>query len=208
VAPSAKARASDDQAILADVLRSVSPSAAEALAFDLIHRFGSLGSVLSARPAAIARTVPDPRIPALLKSIARATRHAATAKLRKAQCFASLDVVVSFLQASIAYSRRELVLAFHLNGSGHLISEEVVALGSILEAPIYPREIVRRALDLGTASIILAHNHPSGDASPSAADIQATKEIAAATRIFGIDLFDHVIVAGSEWTSLRAEGLI
>lgn len=189
-------------------MRSVSPATAETLSLELIRRFGSLGSVLSARPAAIARTVQDQRISVLLKNITRATRHAATVKLRKAPFFASLDVVVSFLQASIAYSCRELVLAFHLNGSGHLISEEVVALGSIQEAPIYPREIVRRALDLGTASIIVAHNHPSGDASPSPADIQATKEIAAATRIFGIDLFDHVIVAGSEWTSLRAEGLI
>jgi DNA repair protein RadC len=89
-----------------------------------------------------------------------------------------------------------------------LIRDEVMSEGSIDQAAVYVREVIRRAIDLGSVAIILVHNHPSGDPSPSRADIQLTKDIAEAGRRLGIVVHDHIIIGADKHTSLRAAGLI
>ena len=96
----------------------------------------------------------------------------------------------------------------YLDTKNRLIRDEHVADGSIDEAAIHPREVIRRALDLGAASLILVHNHPSGSPEPSRADIQMTQRIAEAGRLLGIEVHDHVIIGREGHVSLRAKGLI
>ena len=95
-----------------------------------------------------------------------------------------------------------------MNTRNQLIRDELMAEGSIDEAPVYAREVIRRAIDLGSSAVILVHNHPSGDASPSKADIDITRAIADAGRRLNISVHDHIIIASGGHTSLRAQGLI
>ena len=93
-----------------------------------------------------------------------------------------------------------------LDSGQRLLRDEIMTRGTLTEAPIYPREIMRRALELGAAGLILAHNHPSGDATPSGADKAMTHRVASAGRELGVTLHDHFIVAGPNWVSFQAEG--
>lgn len=89
-----------------------------------------------------------------------------------------------------------------------LIRDELMGQGSIDQAPVYVREVIRRAIDFGSAALILVHNHPSGDPSPSRADIDVTRAIAEAGKWLGITVHDHIIIGTSGHVSLRAQGLI
>jgi DNA repair protein RadC len=108
----------------------------------------------------------------------------------------------------MAYLPTERLRVMFLNTDNRLIYDETMAEGSVNETPIYPREIMRRSLEVGATALILAHNHPSGDPSPSQGDIDATRRVAAAGNALGIAIHDHVIVARSGWTSFRALGLL
>lgn len=108
----------------------------------------------------------------------------------------------------MAHHAIERVRVLHLNARNMLIRDELMNEGSVDEAPVYVREVVRRAIDLGSAAIILVHNHPSGDPSPSRADIEITRQIAEAGKRLGIAVHDHIIIGTDGHTSLRAQGLI
>lgn len=97
---------------------------------------------------------------------------------------------------------------FLRNTRNLLIRDELVAEGTLDEAPLYTREVIHRALDLGSAALILVHNHPSGDHSPSRADIDLTRQIAAAGKPLGITVHDHLIIGAKGHTSLRAQGML
>jgi DNA repair protein RadC len=98
--------------------------------------------------------------------------------------------------------------ALYLDGKLRLVRDALITEGTVDEAPLYPREIIRRALDCAATGIILVHNHPSGDAYPSAADVEATARLALSARHLGITLHDHLIVARSGWSSFRRMGLL
>ena len=102
----------------------------------------------------------------------------------------------------------ERVRVLHLDTKNRLIRDELIAEGSIDQAAVHVREVIRRAIDLGSAALILVHNHPSGDPSPSRQDIALTREIVDAGRPLGISVHDHVIVGASGHSSLRALGLL
>jgi DNA repair protein RadC len=122
--------------------------------------------------------------------------------------FANSEVVAHYLMLGMSHLRYEQVRVLFLTVRNGLIGDEVVARGTVDQAPIYPREILKRALDIGAAGIVLAHNHPSGDRMPSAADVQASRALRSGGEALGVALLDHLILARSGWTSLRAEGLI
>jgi len=113
-----------------------------------------------------------------------------------------------YLGAVAGGSPREELRILYLDARQHLIRDELLATGTVDAVPIHTREIMRRALELGASGLILAHNHPSGDATPSHSDIAETRRVAQAARTLGIVLHDHVIVARAEWTSMRTMGLI
>jgi DNA repair protein RadC len=115
--------------------------------------------------------------------------------------------LIDYLRADMAHARAERLRVLFLNAQNRLLGETITD-GSINHAPIYPREIIRRALEIGATALILVHNHPSGDPKPSRSDIQATKRIAEAGRTFDICVHDHLIIATSGWASLKMLGLL
>ena len=118
------------------------------------------------------------------------------------------QALLDYLRADMAHHAVERVRVLHLNTKNMLIRDEVMGEGTIDEAPVQVREVIRRALDLGSAALILVHNHPSGDPSPSRADIDLTRAIAAAGKPLGIAVHDHLIMGAHGHVSLRAKGLI
>jgi DNA repair protein RadC len=106
------------------------------------------------------------------------------------------------------HAAREHCKVLFLDVKNQLIADETLAEGTIDQAPVYPREVIRRALELGAPGLVLAHNHPSGDPKPSPADVAITREIQAAAKLMGIVVHDHVIVARSGASSLRQLGLM
>lgn len=122
--------------------------------------------------------------------------------------FASSQAVADYLMLGMSHLRYEQVRVLFLTVRNALIADEVVARGTVDQAPIYPREILKCALDIGAAGIVVAHNHPSGDRTPSAADVRASLALREGGEALGVTLLDHLILARSGWTSLRAEGHI
>lgn len=118
------------------------------------------------------------------------------------------NFLLDYLRADLAALTVERVRILHLNARNMLIRDELMAEGSIDQAVIHVREVMRRALDFGSAALILVHNHPSGDPTPSRADIQLTKQIIEAGRILGISVHDQIIIGANGHSSMRAAGLL
>jgi DNA repair protein RadC len=95
-----------------------------------------------------------------------------------------------------------------LDARNHLLADEALARGTVDHTPVYPREVVKRSLDLHATALILVHNHPSGDPSPSRPDVEMTQEVRDAVRPIGVVVHDHVIVGNGKWLSLRQAGLL
>lgn len=124
----------------------------------------------------------------------------------QAPVLTNLDALLSYLRMEDGHSSHERLRIIFLDTQNRLIADEVFGHGSIDSAPVFPREIVRRALELGAGALILTHNHPSGDPRPSETDLETTRAIAAAATVFSIAVHDHLIVARSGWVSLRRHG--
>jgi DNA repair protein RadC len=179
------------------------------IARDLIKRYGSLAGVLNADPQALAKHAQmGEASAAALKIVALAARRLARSEVQEKPVLASWQALLDYLHIDMAHLTVERVRVLYLNAQNRLIHDEHVCDGSIDEAAIHPREVIRRALDLGAAALILVHNHPSGSPEPSRADIQITGRIAEAGRLLGIVVHDHVIVGREGHVSLKAKGLI
>ncbi len=175
----------------------------------LITRFGSLAAVLDADPGAL-QAVPGigRTSAAALKSVALAARRMARSAVLDKPILGSWQALLDYLTIDMANLTVERVRVLYLNSQNRLIQDHHVGDGSIDEAAIHPREVIRRGLDLGATALILVHNHPSGNPEPSRADIQITNRIAEAGRLLGIVVHDHVIIGRGGHVSLRAKGLI
>ena len=119
----------------------------------------------------------------------------------------SWNALVDYLRANMAHRRTECVRVLFLNSKNVLILDEVMWEGSVDESSVYIREIIRRALECQASAIIVVHNHPSGDPTPSQQDVRLTRELAQAAGHMRITLHDHVIIGGNDHVSLRAQGL-
>ena len=179
------------------------------LAKTLLDRFGGLAGLLNADPRSLAK---HPGMgetsAAALKIVALAARRLARAEVRSAPVLGSWQALIDYLTIDMAHLTVERVRVLYLNAANMLIHDEHVGDGSIDEAAIHPREVIRRALDLGAVALILVHNHPSGSPEPSRADIAITNKIAEAGRLLGIVVHDHVIIGRHGHVSLKAKGLI
>lgn len=116
--------------------------------------------------------------------------------------------VVTYLRQKMGMGTVEQVLAIFLNNKNAIMADEILHTGTVDQAPLYPREVLKRALEVGASSIILAHNHPSGDPTPSAQDILSTEEVLQGARALGLNLHDHIIIGRNDHVSLRALGVI
>jgi DNA repair protein RadC len=179
------------------------------VARSLIHRFGSLAGVLQADPRTLAGH-PDmgEATVAALKVVTVAATRLARQKVRETSVIGSWQALIDYLTIDMAHLTRERVRVLYLNAKNMLILDDLVGDGSIDEAAIHPREVIRRALDIGATALILVHNHPSGSPEPSRADIDVTNRIAEAGRLLGISVHDHVVIGREGHISLRAKGLI
>ena len=179
------------------------------IAKSLLAQFGSLSGVLNADPNALQRTKGVGKTSAAaLKSVAIAARRMARSEVAEKPLLSSWGSLIDYLSIDMAHLTVERVRVLYLDSKNRLIDDHHVGDGSIDEAAIHPREVIRRAMDVGAAALILVHNHPSGSPEPSKADIQITKKIAEAGRLLGVTLHDHVIVGREGHVSLRAKGLI
>ena len=179
------------------------------LARSLLQRFGSFAGVLNADPHALAHHpgMGEASV-AALRIVTVAARRLAREQVRNAPVLSSWQALIDYLTIDMAHLTVERVRILYLDTRNMLILDDHVGDGSLDEAAIHPREVIRRALDIGAAALILAHNHPSGSPEPSRADIQITHRIAEAGRLLGIAVHDHVIIGRAGHVSLRAKGLI
>ena len=179
------------------------------LARTLLKRFGSLAGVFNADSQGLAQ---HPGMgessAAAIRIVALATRRLARTRATEAPVLASWQALLDYLTIDMAHLTVERVRVLYLDAKNRLIRDEHVADGSIDEAAIHPREVIRRALDIGATALIIVHNHPSGNPEPSRADIQITNRIAEAGRLLGIEVHDHVIIGREGHVSLKAKGLI
>lgn len=196
----------DDTSLLALVLRHSGGAASAGL---LLKEFGSLGKALAASQGEAAARAGIDREAFLDLKIARelAARLARTS-IEAMPLLSSFHAVVDYLRLRMAEETRERFVVLFLDRKNRLIRDEVMSEGTIDHAPVYPREVMRRALELSAANIIISHQHPSGDPSPSEADIVMTKKIVAAGKALGIGVHDHVIIGRTGHVSLTMKGLM
>ncbi len=179
------------------------------LAKALLAEFGGIGGLMSASPEALARVsgMGDTSI-AALKIVQATALRLLRAEVIMRPVIANWQALLDYLRADMAYLDIERVRLLHLNTRNILIRDELLSEGSIDEAAVHVREVVKRAMQLGSAAIIIVHNHPGGDPAPSRADIDLTRQIAEAAKRLGIALHDHIIIGRQGHVSLRAQGLI
>ncbi len=173
----------------------------------LVDEFGSLPQILAATPAAFARFV-RPAAAARLALARDLAQRLMRAPLRERPVLGSCSAVADYLRAGLAGRSREQFHVLYLDKKNHLIRDEVTGEGTVDHAPVYPREVVRRALELDASALILVHNHPAGDPTPSTADVDMTRQIVEAARALRIAVHDHFIVGGQAVASFRALGLL
>jgi DNA repair protein RadC len=178
------------------------------LAKRLIHDFGGIGALLSASAGALRNEgLTDATIAALKIAEATALRLLET-RLEARPVLSSWDALEEYLHAAMAHKRVEEVRILFLNAKNVLIANDVLWQGSVDEASVHVREIIARAIALGATAIIIVHNHPSGDPTPSQQDIRLTRDLVEAGRHMKVTVHDHVIVGANGRTSMRAMGLI
>ena len=196
------------RSILVELLR---PFGADAPAWtdNLVDEFGSLAGVLAAGPDAQARVLGagNPAIPHL-GMVRGVMLHVLRGEALSGPVLTDSKALLDYLMADMAYLPAERLRVLFLNSKNRLLRDEVMSEGSVNETPVYPREIMRRALEIGATALILAHNHPSGDPQPSQGDIEATARIVAAASPLEIRVHDHVIIGRSGWSSFRNLGLL
>lgn len=175
----------------------------------LIDRFGSLAGVLSARPEELTRvTGVKEASAAILKVVPEAARRMAREELTDGPVISSWDQLLGYCRIALGRSAVEEFRLLFLDRKNRLIADEAQQRGTVDHTPVYPREVVKRALELGASALILVHNHPSGDPTPSQGDVAMTREVKEAAEKLGITVHDHVVIARSGHASLRALGLL
>ncbi|GBD43032.1 hypothetical protein HRbin40_00495 [bacterium HR40] len=197
------------------------------IAKDMIERFGGLGGVLAADPERYRECFgldPD-RLPpederravreddlrftrVLLKAIYELLQRVLREQLRERPVIGSWTALLDYLEVAMAYEPTEHFRILFLDRKNVLIKDEVQSRGTVDHTPLYPREVVKRALELGASAIIMVHNHPSGDPTPSRADIEMTRQVVEALAAVGITVHDHVVVGRKRQASFRSLGLL
>ncbi len=191
------------------LFRSIPRRDTKPIAKQLINRFGSLAEVLGAPEKLLAEVTGLGAASATdLKIIAAAASRMLKGEIRGKQILGSWSAVIDYCRASMAFEEREMFRILFLDKKNALIADEVQQTGTVDHTPVYPREVVKRALELSSTAIILVHNHPSGDPTPSRADIEMTKTVMNTAKPLGVTLHDHIIVGKDGHVSMRGLKLI
>lgn len=191
------------------LFRAIPRQDVKPLARRLIDRFGGFGPVVSAPARQLAETKGvGEAVICELKLIEAAAHRLSRARVMQRQVISSWDALLDYCHTVLGHKPTEEVRVLYLDRKNALIADEPQGRGTVDHVPVYPREVVKRALELDASALILVHNHPSGDPSPSAEDIDMTGQIDAAARALGLTLHDHIIIGKSRELSFRAEGLL
>jgi DNA repair protein RadC len=199
-----------DYELLEMVLYGAFPrSDTKPLAKELIRKFGSFAEVLAAPRARLEEVegVGEAVITSL-KVVHAAAARMLRIEARARTTLSSWSSVLDYCRTAMAFAPREQLRILFLDKRNHLIADELQQEGTVDHTPVYPREVVKRALELGATAVVLVHNHPSGDPAPSQADIRMTQEIVAVARPLGIEVHDHIIVGRDGHASLKGLKLI
>lgn len=179
------------------------------LAKALINRFGGFASVLAAPQKEL---LDSPGLGvhsvAAIKLVQAAALRLARAQVLAQPVLGNWDHLMDYLNAALARERVEQFRVLFLDSKNRLLADEVQARGTVNHTPVYPREILKRALELHATALILVHNHPSGDPTPSRQDVEMTREIQEAAQVLSVVVHDHVVIGNGSWTSFRQEGLL
>jgi len=205
----------EDYELLELVLTLVIPRIdTKPLAKELLARFGTLSGVMAASPARLAeikvngRKMGDASV-ANLKIIQAAAQRFAHDRIdRDLPILGSWSALIDYCRAQMAFEDVEQFRILFLDKKNRLIADEVQQRGTVDHTPVYPREVIRRSLELSATALILVHNHPSGDPSPSSADVQMTRAICDVAKPLGITVHDHIIIGKSGHASMRGLKLI
>lgn len=199
-----------DYELLEMILFSAKPRGdVKPLAKSLLAEFGSFAKVVTATPESLYKIpdVGDAVVSAILL-VQASTQRLLQEQVLDKPIIQSWSALLDYAKAVMAHKKIEEFRILFLNRRNEVIRDEVQQRGTIDHTPVYTREVVKRALELGAASIILMHNHPSGDHTPSKADIDITQQVVEAARAVGIKIHDHVIVSERGHYSFRANGLL
>ncbi|MDJ0858088.1 MAG: DNA repair protein RadC [Dinoroseobacter sp.] len=179
------------------------------LARRLIDRFGDFNHVMAAKPARLLEVdgVGD-AVVTELKIVEAAAHRMAQGRVLNRPLVSSWDALLAYCQTALANQTTEHFRVLYLNNKNTLIADEPQSKGTVDHVPVYPREVVKRALELDASALILVHNHPSGDPTPSAQDVTMTTAIRDAAEVLGIRLHDHLVIGKSREVSFRAEGFL
>lgn len=205
--PAACLDALNEHAVLERLIARTEPLQAGVLADALLARFGGLGRILGAPGVDLARVV-GVAVADELGMLHALLLRTLEFPLRRREVLTSWAAVNTYLRARLAALPREVFHVLFLDKKNQLIADERLSEGTVDHAPVYPREVVRRALELSASALVLAHNHPTGDPSPSTADIEMTKQVVAAAKALQIAVHDHLIIGADQVFSLRAQGLM
>lgn len=175
----------------------------------LLKVFGSVAAVVAADPPELARaaslnatTITD------LKLLQQLSVRLARSEACRRPVVSSWSCLIAYVRSALAHAPREQFRALYLDRKNVLLRDEFLAEGTVDHAPVYPREVIRRALEVSASALILVHNHPSGDPTPSRADIEMTRQINDAARVFGLQVHDHLVIGRQGTASFKQLGLI
>jgi DNA repair protein RadC len=174
----------------------------------LLERFGTLGDVFAAEPAQLREFDIDQRTLVHFKAMREVGRRLAERKVKDMPVLTNWQQLIDYCHAALAHEKTEQFRILFLDRKNVLIADEVQQRGTIDHTPVYPREVVKRALALNASALILVHNHPSGDPKPSRDDIEMTREIKAASEALGITIHDHLVIGRKGHASFRSLGLL
>ena len=179
------------------------------LAKALIERFGNLAGVLSASPQELATvTGVGEAAVAILKVVPEAARRMALEEILERPILGSWSQVLNYCRIVMGREKVEQFRLLFLDTKNRLIADEMQQRGTLDHTPVYPREVVKRALELDASALIMVHNHPSGDPTPSKADIEITRQVQAATAELGITVHDHIVIGRTGHNSFKSLGLL
>lgn len=179
------------------------------LAKRLINEFGSFANVISAPVEKLnaIKGLGESGV-AAIKLVQESALRLLHVDIEERPILQSWKALLDYCRASMGYNKKEQFRIFFLDKKNKLIADELQQEGTVDHTPVYPREVVKRALELGSSALILVHNHPSGDPSPSQADITMTQQIIQASATVNVMVHDHLIIAGKDHFSFAAHGLL
>lgn len=178
------------------------------LAKTLLERFGTLGDVFAAEPAQLREFEIDQRTLVLFRALRETARRLAERKVKDMPVLTNWQQLIDYCHTALAHEKTEQFRILFLDRKNVLIADEVQQRGTIDHTPVYPREVIKRALALNAAALILVHNHPSGDPKPSRDDIEMTREIGKAAEALGLAIHDHLVIGRKGHASFRSLGLL